>query len=267
MTKTKSINLGNGQAAVDVFVNGSQTYAYIVTSYVAGKNDFFIVDLTNTNNIYGYQTVNSMSPNALDVVTGNRAIVVGSGGTLYQVFNITNPASASYCGGMSPSGASSVKAVAPIYQGGLAYSYILTDNSSAEFQIVLGGAGSQYSSSGTFESATYDPGSNNIAFNRFIADVAQPAATNITAQVAVAAPVNNSCVGVSNFTYVGPNGTSLSTDKYMVSNSQIAGLIPLSIISPYYQNPNRCFRYKFYFSSTDQTQTPELYDMIVNYSQ
>src|SRR6185437_16162519 len=38
MTKT-SVNLGNGAGATDVFVNGSQTYAYIVTSYVAGQND------------------------------------------------------------------------------------------------------------------------------------------------------------------------------------------------------------------------------------
>src|SRR6266568_2882979 len=267
MTKTKSINLGNSQGAVDVFVNGSQTYAYVITSYAAGKNDFFIVDLTNTNNIYGYQTVNSMSRNALEVVTGNRAILVGSGGTLYQVFNIASPSSASYCGGMSPSGATTIKAVAPIYQGGLAYSYILTDNSNAEFQVILGGSGGQFSSSGTFESQTYDPGSNNIAFNRFIADIAQPAATSISAQVAVAAPISNSCTGVSNFTYVGPNGTSASSDLYTVNNNQITGLIPLLTISPYYQNPNLCFRYKFYFSSTDQTQTPELYDMIVNYSQ
>jgi hypothetical protein len=267
MTKTKSINLGNSQGAVDVFVNGSQTYAYIVTSYSAGKNDFFIVDLTNTNNIYGYQTVNSMSPNALEVVTGNRAILVGTTGTLYQVFNITNPATAAYCGGMTPSGATTIKAVAPIYQGGLAYSYILTDNTNSEFQIILGGSGTQYSSSGTYESHTYDSGSTGTAYNRFVANVAQPAATSITAQVAVAPPISNSCTGVSNFTYVGPNGTSLSTDTYSVSNNQITGLIPLLSVNPYYQNPQQCLRYKFYFTSSDQTQSPELYDLIVNYSQ
>ena len=266
MTKTKSINLGNSQGAVDVFVNGSQTYAYIVTSYSAGKNDFFIVDLTNTNNIYGYQTINGMNPNALEVVTGNRAILVGQGGTLYQVFTITNPASATYCGGMSPTGATTIKAVAPIYQGGLAYSYILTDNSSAEFQIILGGSGGQYSSSGTFESATYDSTFNSTAFNRFVADIAEPAATSISAQVAVAPSVNNSCAGVNSFTYIGPNGTSSLNDRYAVSGNQITGLIPFSTVSPNYQNPQECFRYKMYFSSTDQTQTPELYDMIVNYS-
>jgi len=207
-----------------------------------------------------------MSPYALDVVTGNRAIVVGTGGTLYQVFNVSNPASASYCGGMSPSGATAVLAVAPIFQNGLAYSYILTNNSTAEFQIVLGGAGGSYSSSGTFESQTYDAGAN-VAYNRFIADVSQPSATSISAQVAVAPPVSNSCTGVSNFTYVGPNGTSAASDVYSLSGSTITGLIPLSTVSPYYQNPQRCFRYKFFLSSTDQTQSPELYDLNVNYSQ
>jgi len=262
----KTVSLGNGQPGVDIFVNGSQTYAYIVTSYTSGKNDFFIVDLTNTNNVYGYQTQNSMSPNALDVVTGNRAILVGTGGTLYQVFNVANPASASYCGGMSPSGATAVLAVAPIFQNGLAYSYILTNNSTAEFQIVLGGAGGSYSSSGTFVSQTYDAGSN-VAFNRFVADISQPAATSISAQVAVAPAISNSCTTVSNFTFVGPNGTSGVSDVYSVSGSQISGLIPLSTVSPYYQNPQQCFRYKFYLSSNDQTQTPELNDFTVNYSQ
>jgi hypothetical protein len=205
-----------------------------------------------------------MSPNALTVVSGNRAIVVGTNGTLYQVFDITNPSSASYCGGMSPTGATSVKAVAPIYQNGLAYSYILTDNTNAEFQIILGGSGGQYSSNGTFESQTFDAGSS-VAYNRFVADIAQPPATSISAQVAIAAPINNSCSGVP-FTYVGPNGTSTSNDIYTISSNQITGLMPLSTINSYYQNPQRCFRYKFYFSSTDQTQTPILYDMTVNYS-
>jgi hypothetical protein len=261
----KNISLGNGQPAVDLSVNGSQTYAYIVTSFSSGKNDFFIVSLPSGSPIYGYQTQSSMSPNALEIVTGNRAILVGTGGTLYQVFNISNPASASYCGGMSPAGATTVSAVAPIFQGGYAYSYILTNNTTAEFQIILGGAGGQYSSSGTFTSQTYDAG-NSVAYNRFVADVAQPAATTLTAQVGVAAPVSGSCTGVSNFTYVGPGGTSASTDTYNVSSGKITGLIPLQSVSPYYVNPQRCFRYKFSFSSTDQTQSPELYDLIVNYS-
>ncbi|HWY79381.1 MAG TPA: hypothetical protein VNW29_03420 [Candidatus Sulfotelmatobacter sp.] len=41
LIKTKSINLGNGEPAIDVFVNPSQTYAYIVTQYTPGQNDFF----------------------------------------------------------------------------------------------------------------------------------------------------------------------------------------------------------------------------------
>ncbi len=203
------------------------------------------------------------------VVTGNRAIIVGSGGTLYQVFDVTTPSAASYCGGMSPSGVSSVNAVSPIFEGGNAYAYILTDNSSAEFQIVLGGAGGQFTSSSTFESATYDPG-YSTTFNRFVANVDVPVASSISAQVAIAPASGGVCPSTSSsFQFVGPNGSL--TNRFYASgtgNITLTGAIPLGNYgsSPQYQNPQRCFRYKVWLSTTDQTQSPILYDLNVNYA-
>jgi len=265
----KNISLGNGQPGVDGFVTSSQTYAYVVTSYSSGKNDFFIVNLTN-NAVYGYQTQTTMNPKGIAVVSGNRVIIVGSGGQQYQVFKIDDPSNASYCGGMNPSGVTTVYAVAPILQDdGIAFAYILTDNSSAEFQVVLGGSGGQFSSSGTFESQTFDPASvdgitTSRAYNRFVADIAEPAATTLKMQIAVAPAVSGSCTGAS-YTYVGPGGST--TDYFTPTGSTVTALVPLGDYGAYYQNPGRCFRYKLWFSSTDTTQTPILYDMTVNYSQ
>lgn len=269
MSVTKSINLGNSQAATDVYVNSSQTYAYIVTSYSAGKNDFFIVDLNNTNNIYGYQTVNNMSPKGIAIVSGNRAIVVGSGGEEYTVYDVTTPSAVTRCGGMTPAGVTTINAVAPILQpDGNAYAYIVTDNSSAEFQIILGGSGGQFSTSGIYESGTFDPytidGISTLrSFNRLNATVAQPAATTLQVQVAVAAPINNSCNGVT-YTYVGPNGDKSS--YFTPSDGILDAAIPTSTYSPTYQNPGRCFRYKAWLYSTDPSQTPIIYDATLNYS-
>ena len=269
MSVTKSINLGNSQAGVDVYVNGSQTYAYVVTTYGSGKNDFFIVDLTNTSNIWGYQTINSMNPKGIAVVSGNRAILVGSGGEQYEVFDITTPSAVTHCGGMSPSGVTTINAVAPILQNdGIAYAYIVTDNSSAEFQVILGGSGGQFSSSGTFESQTFDTSSVSgstftSSFNKFVATVAQPVATTLQMQVAAAAAINGSCTGVT-YTYVGPNGNTSS--YFTPTNGTISALVPLGSYGATYQNPGRCFRYKLWFSSSDTSQTPVLYDMTLNYS-
>jgi hypothetical protein len=267
MSVTKSISVGNGLGAVDVFVNSSQTYAYLVTSYQAGKNDFFIIDLTNTNNIWGYST-NGMNPKSIAVVSGNRAIVVGSGGAPYQVFNVTTPSAAASCGTLTPSGVSTVYAVAPIFEGGKAYAYIVTDNTSAEFQIILGGAGGQFSNSGTFESAPYNVGSIN-SVNRFVATVNQPASTTFSMQVAVRDAVSGTCPSSSgSYSYVGPAGTTSASDTYTPSGGSVTGLIPQLNLTPTYnyKNPGQCFRYKANFSTGDQTQSPILQDLIVNYS-
>jgi type II secretory pathway pseudopilin PulG len=262
MSVVKSLNTGNNLAGVDVYVDQTQTYAYVVTSYASGQNDFFIVDLNNTNNIYGYST-NGMSPKGIIAVPRNRAILVGSGGTLYQVFDTTTPSAASYCGGMSPSGVTTINSVAAITQpNGQVFSYILTDNSSAEFQIVLGGPGSgQFASSGTFLSSPFKATSSSF-FNNFTASINKPSQTTISLQVAVAAAVNNSCVN-ANYSYVGPDGTT-STFFTPVSAS-ISGQIPFTG-SGSYVNPGECFRYQGYFTSNDSTLTPLLYDMRFNYS-
>ncbi len=260
-----SINLNNNLAGVDAFVNSSASFAYVVTASSSGINNFYIVDLNNTNNKYGYATL-GLSPKGITVVPRNRAIIVGTGNTKYEVFDTTIPSAASYCGGMSPTGVNSINAVASVAQpDGRVFSYILTDNSSAEFQIVLGGPGSgNFATSGTYTSAPIAL-ANASNFNYFSADVSQPASTHIAIQVATANSVGGSCASAQ-YVYVGPDGT---TGTYFTPvGNVISGQIPItSPTTPAnYQNPGECFSYQVTITSSDQTLTPVLNDISINYS-
>lgn len=126
-TKT-NIPLGNGQAGVDLSIDETGKYAYIVTNYSPGNFDVYAIDLsdpTNPLNRYGYSThmknppdliTGDMNPRGVAAVTDDKVIVVGcnadngndkclvhSTGNIYQVFDFSNgPATGSRCGGMTP---------------------------------------------------------------------------------------------------------------------------------------------------------------------
>ncbi len=157
-----------------------------------------------------------------------------------------------------------VNGVASVLQAnGYAYSYIITGDASAELKIILGGAGGQYTASGVYESAAYYV-PYRTAFNGFTATVAKPNLTDITMQIAVANAINNSCTGV-NFTYLGPNGSSNQSFQVGSDPEIIQGTIPL-LTNGSYVNPGQCIKYKFALSTTENTVSPELYDITINYS-
>jgi len=258
--------IGNSQSGVDVFVsttNPAVDRAYFATSYSSGGPDFFILDIsTKTNPVIignGYNT-QGMSPKGLTVVTGNRAIIVGSGGTnQYQVLKISDELNPEYCGGLEYS--TGINGVASVLQGnGYAYSYIITGDSNAELKIILGGAGEEggeYSEAGSFTSHPFDAG-YTTAFNRFDTVFAQPSQTTIKFQVAIAEDIGGSCDG-ANYSFIGPDGT----DQTFFTSSTAS--IPL-LSSGDYRNPGRCFEYKAFLTTNDSTQTPELDSFMINYS-
>lgn len=263
-TSTKTI--GSSQAGIDIFVNSTESTVYAAIAYAAGQKNVYSIDITNKSNPIintstAYST-NGMNPTGITVVTGNRAIVVGTGGTYqYQVISTTTM---NLCGANSQlQYASGIRGVAAVLQdNGYAYAYIITGDANSELKVILGGAGGQYSSAGTFISQPFDVASvglSSTAFNRFDATFTEPPQTTIGFQVAVANAVNNSCTN-ANYTFIGPNKTSLSTDLFASGSG-----IPL-FSSGNYQNPGRCFKYKVYFTSNDVTQTPVLEDFTVNYS-
>lgn len=262
-------SMGNNMAGVDVTVNATGTRAYVVTNYAPGKPDFFIIDTTSHSGSLsplgtGFNTA-GMTPKGVAVVTGNRAIIVGTGGSYqYQVVNIDIENSPTIClfegnsAGLVISGGA--YGVASVLQNDYAYSYVVTGDTHAELKIILGGSGGQYASSGTYESAFFDPG-YSTAFNRLDVTYTKPAntnITNITFQVAIADPVSGSCAN-ANYVFVGPDATSAT-----FFNDD--GVIPLNDDGVGYENPARCFKYRAYLSTSDFSSTPILEQVIVNYS-
>ncbi len=241
----------NGQAAKDVFVNSTGTRAYLVTATSASQREFFIIDTaTKTGNrpTVGSYDTNGMDPKGVTLVTGNRAIVVGHSAEEYQTINIATESAPIRCGGLNiDSGINGLASV--VEQDGDAYSYIITGDSSSELKIIAGGPGGQYASSGTYESAFFDPG-YSTAFNRLDVTYTKPANTNITFQVAIADPVSGSCAN-ANYVFVDPDST---------------GAIPFNDDGVGYENPARCFKYRAYLSTSDFSSTPILEQVIVNYS-
>ncbi len=254
-----------GKDAKDIFVNSAGTRAYLVTSKQDTQREFFIVDVsTKTGNrpVIGSYEANGMEPKALTVVPGNKAIIVGKEREQYQVIDISNESAPVRCGGLTldlselkVNGISSV-----LESDNDAFSYIMTAASSAEFKIIEGGPGGQYSSSGTFISATFDPGIQT-AFNRFIVSLNRPNDTDIKFQLAISSAVNGSCNGAS-FSFVGPDNTSGT----FFTTSVTSGIQAFSFPIPTSLNQGRCFKYKVYLSTTDFISSPIFYDIAVNYS-
>lgn len=262
-------NLDSGDGR-DVSVNQTGTRAYLATSNMSDKREFFILDITNksgNHSVIGSYDTNGMDPKGVSVVPGNRAIVVGQNGEEYQVININNETSLTRCGGLNVD--TGVNGVATILEtDGDAYSYIITGDAASELKIIQGGPGGQYASSGTYESNTFAPiGSYDRGFNRFDVTANRPTNANIRLQVAVAQAVSDSCNGV-NFTYVGPGGDSNQYFQVPVTQGSefFSFPTPFGSFGASYHNPGRCFRYKAYLSTTDAAQSPILYDFTVNYS-
>ena len=258
----------NDKGGTGVFVNSSQTRAYVVTSSSSLNKEFFIIDITNktapVSVTGGTFETNGMDSKGVTVVTGNRAIVVGSGGSKqYQVVNITNENSPTSCGtGLAISGG--VNAVSSILQSdGYAYSYIVTGDTNAELKIILGGAGAgnNFSPAGIFESATFDAGKES-AWNSLSSTSTVPPQTTLQFKFSAKDGVNNSCSAIAfdNGDFVGPDGQGSSFFP------SAGGFIAFDNDGSGYENPGRCMRYRAYLTTSDSTQTPVIYDVSINYS-
>lgn len=253
-------------AGQDVYINATGTRAYVATAVSGTQKELFIIDVstkTGARSLLGSYEANGMNPKGIRVVTSNKAILVGTSGEEYQVIDITNETAPTRCGGMQVNtGINGVSSV--VEADGDTYSYIITGDATSEFKIIEGGPSGQFSFSGTFESATFGPGSGATYYNRLSATISKPSQTDITLQVAVADAINGSCTGVT-YNFVGPDGTS-GTYFTSTDNATIVGQIPADDNGTGYENPGRCMRYKAFLSTTDETQSPTLYDVTINYS-
>ncbi len=267
-----------GQGAKAIFVNTSGTRAYVATSQSASQRELFIINVESGSpgfaQIVGSYDTNGMDPSGVVVVSGPRAIIVGTSAEEYQVVNIVNESANPLprCGGLEIN--SGVNGIDTVFTAaGRAYSYIITGDASSELKIIEGGpgaSGGEYVLSGTFVSQIFDAavistGSAQAAFNRISASITKPSAqTNISLQVAVADAVAGSCTGAT-YSFVGPDGTAGSSYT-STDGITIAGSIPFSDDGSGYENPGRCFRYQGLFSTGDSTLTPIVSDVTVSLS-
>ena len=264
ITLAGQINI-DSQPAQSIFVNSTGTRAYLATAASGTQREFFIVNTESKSNptlVAGsaYEA-NGMSPKGVTVVPGNRAILVGSGGEEYQVINIANEASPVKCAGVQLD--EGIHDVASVVEADTdAYSYIVTGHADKEFQFIEGGPGGGAVSNGIFESATFDPG-YTTANNRFTAVFDEPPNTNIEFQVSMVNKVGGVCpTSSSDYTFVGPSGTS--SDWFNPASGE-SFTFPFTSFGTY-TNPGECLRYKASLSSFDNSSTPVLYEVTINYS-
>lgn len=249
----------NGQRGQEVWVNETGTRAYLATSISGNQDEMFIIDTTSKSGsrpIISSYNANGMNPTGIAMGTGNKVILVGTGGEEYQVIDVTTENNPTKCGGAQVD--SGIYGVSTILESdGDAYSYIVTRDPAAEFKILVGGPGISYSSSGTYESSTFDVG-YSTAFNRFIPQDILPPNTTVRYHVSVADPVAGNCSG-ANYIFVGPDGTP---STFYTGED----LIPFDDDAAGYENPGRCFRYRSYLETVDTSSTPVFEEAIINYS-
>lgn len=284
------------EAANSVYAKSDGTKAYmssnggIIHNGIPDSDQFYIIDTSNKSSPKflstwpttvngqhyantaqtGYYNGNSTNielypRRALTVLNGLRAVLVGQDGIPnngiepqeYQVLDLTTETSSTYCGGINfLAGFNDLTSVTEA--DGDNFVYMVANTNEKQLKIVQGGPDNAvYTSSGIFESQTFNTGSA-VMFNRFLTTTNIPTNTTIAYQVSVEPAISGSCSGVT-YSYVGPDGTANTTFS---SN----GEFPRRSSGVGYQNPGQCFRYKVFMSTTDQTITPTLYDFNVNYS-
>lgn len=260
ITRAGAANV-NSERGKDIFVNETGTRVFLVTAVSGTLKELFILNSTNKTAsnlpLIGSYDTSGMDPKGIAVVTGNKVIVVGTGGLEYQVVDITNEASPVSCGSLNlDTGAYGVAGI--LESDGDAFSYIVTKENNAEIKVIEGGPGGQYASSGTYESRKIDFATSAVFNYLSFTGQVYEATTDLTYQVAGADPVSGSCEGAT-YNFVGPDKTS----NTFFSDS---ATLPLDDDNAGYENPARCFRYKVFFSTSDTYQTPEFQQAQINYS-
>ena len=208
---------------------------------------------------------------SLTVLNGLRAVLVGrdaitdlSDAEEYQVTNITTEATPTYCGGLQfNSGFNDLTSVSEA--DGDNFVYLVANTPDLELKIIQGGPDvGQYVSDGTFTSAPFTATSSSTTFNSFSAGVNMPGSTSVSLQLGVANDVSGNCATAS-YTFVGPDPLNYEGSYFTPVGGLITGSVPLTSVTNY-SNPSRCFKYKAFMSTLDNTVTPTLLDLTVNFA-
>jgi hypothetical protein len=278
---------GTQETANSVFGKADGTRAYISSNGtvdangdgVADSDQFYVLDTSNksapkfltgtaaTGAQSGYYlgtgaNAQQYPRRSITVFGDSRALIAGVDGVAdgndaqeYQVLNVSNESSPSYCGGIQfNSGFSDMTSIAEA--DGDKYVYLVGNSGTNELKIIQGGPDGPFLDTGTYESSTIDMGSA-VTFNRFDVTENIPANTSIQYQLAISNAVAGSCTDAT-FIFVGPDGTTGT--KFATGSA-----IPIGT-SGLLKNPGQCLRYKAYLSTSDYYFTPTLLDILFNFS-
>ncbi|MBP9716647.1 MAG: type II secretion system protein [Candidatus Levybacteria bacterium] len=283
---------GTEEAANSVFAKADGTRAYISSNGGIDGNDngvpdskqFYIIN-TSTKTAPVFLSGTSGTPSygptsgfyygtganaqlyprrSLTVLNGERVVLVGSDGTAdsnnseeYQVLDSSTEASPNYCAGINfDQGFNDLTSVSEADSDN--FVYMVANTTLNELKIIEGGPDDAvFVSTGSYTSAPFDAASESM-FNRFFTTTNVPSQTTLNFQVAVADSVSGSCTN-ANYVYVGPDGTD---GTFFTSSAEL----PKNSDGSGFENAGRCMRYKVYMTSSDQLQTPTVFDFGVNYS-
>ena len=235
-TQAGTFNTAGTAAGSGIFLaNG---YTYLTEQSNSGGAEMFILNASNPASIsqVGAYEVGANVNNI--AVSGNYAfLATAKTGQQFSVVDVTNPAAPVLYSSLSQSTNNNIAFANNVV-------YLASTNTTSEFIIVqpstLTGA-----IHGTYESATFDAGST-VGFNALSFTVTAPSGTSFYFQIAT--NTNN-----ATWNYVGPDGTN-------GTQYTSGGAIPINASS------GRYLRFKAWLNTVDNTKSPIISDVTVNYS-
>lgn len=172
-----SYNAPSSSNGEGIYAQGSA--AYLTTADNASGAEFYIINTTNPTSPSLTGSIN-LGQQANDThISGIYAIVATENSSQeFQVLDISNSSSPTLYGSLNLNGSAKHAFIV----GDYAYISNLDDN--AEMVVVEGGSGSVYTTSGMFESSTFDAGSE-VAFNYLDFAIVEPPGSNVSTEVAI----------------------------------------------------------------------------------
>lgn len=237
-------NLPGSLKATDINVRGDK--AYISTQNNSSGPEFFIFDITDPSDPVYVGDYNINASIYSFAIIGPYALLGPSiSNEELTVIDVSYPATINYVAGFDLEG----------YVLGMSANcsvvYAATSGNQGEFFIIsteVPDCG--YADLGILESATFDTGSDQVAYNWIAWTGSEPLNTDIRFQIATSA----NQAGPWNF--VGPDGTS----------STYYSLAATELINYNHHLNQRYIRYKLFLTSTAGLQVPTLEDITISYS-
>jgi type II secretory pathway pseudopilin PulG len=179
------------QQVKTLYISEDGTKTYIGTNS-SGESEVWIMDTTTKSGerpVIGEIETNGTTVLGLFVVEqDNRLILGGSGGNEYQVYDISDENNPTLCGSLNlPSQVNDLVGTSDPEQS--VYSYLVVDDSSAEFKIIRGGPGggggngTGYVYDGTFTSSVIDMEEDDPHYFSFGWLAQLPSGTDLQAQI------------------------------------------------------------------------------------